>query len=225
MELYLIEYNGTIIGAYDNFNMAELFINSCIQSKLMTNKCKIIKYIANSCFSTGFQIYNDTSSVSPLVQSTFTQNIKPIVSPLVQYTNTSIDLDKNETYIKIAKEKSDLLRNLNIIKGKKEKIVESKQVYENDMKLFELFSTNKKSDINFVIPELFVDKFNIFNKLKENGILSWETFMKEYKTNQSNNYDDYFLPNKYETEVKAYDSNSSINEELDIETDSDTDSS
>ena len=108
-------------------------------------------------------------------------------------------------------------------------MIESKQVYENDLKLFELFSMNKKSDPGFIIPELFMDKFNLFNMLKENGTLSWETFTKEYKTNQTNEYDDYFAPNNYETEVKAYDSSatsgSSINEELDIETDSDTDSS
>jgi len=248
MELYLIEYNDTIIGAYDDFNMAELFINSCIQSKLMTHKCKIIKYKANSCFSTGFQIYIDTSCVLPSVQSNVISSAQPNVissaqpnvissaqpnvissaQPNVissaQPNVISIDLDKNDAYLKIAKEKSDLLHNLNIIKGKKEKIVESKQIYNNDIKLFELFNINKKSDPNFVIPELFVDKFDIFTKLTKNGTLSWETFIKEWKTS-SNNYDDYFLPNNYETKVKAYDSNSSINEELDIETDSDTDSS
>ena len=140
-----------------------------------------------------------------------------------------VDLEKNETYQKVAKEKSELLHNINLIKAKKEKMIESKQVYENDLKLFELFSMNKKSDPGFIIPELFLDKFTLFNKLKENGTLSWETFMKEYKTKQTNEYDDYFAPNNYETEVKAYDSSatsgSSINEELDIETDSDTDSS
>jgi len=240
MELYLIEYNGTIIGAYDDFSMAELFINSCIQSKLMTSSCKIIKYTKNSCFSTGSQLYNtiDTHidarpSVRLVLPPEFVNQPKIRVPDNIIIP--PIDLEKNETYQKVAKEKSELLHNINLIKAKKEKMIESKQVYENDLKLFELFSMNKKSDPGFIIPELFLDKFTLLNKLRESGTLSWETFMKEYKTNQSNEYDDYFAPNNYETEVKAYDSTtssasgatcgSSINEELDIETDSDTDCS
>ena len=133
-----------------------------------------------------------------------------------------IDLEKNEKYQKVAKEKSELLHNMNIIKATKERMIESKQVYMNDLKLFELFSMNKKSDTNFIIPELFLDKFNLFTKLKESDTLSWETFTKEYKTN-FNDYNDYFVPNDYEKEVKE--NNNMIEEELDIETDSDTDDS
>ena len=241
MELYLIEYNGTIIGAYDDFSLAELFINSCMQSKLMTKNCKIIKYTKNSCYSTGSQLYNTNEQSYPDAHPDARPDARPSVrlvlpsefvnQPKIRVPDNTIippiDLEKNEMYQKVAKEKSELLHNINLIKVKKEKMIESKQVYENDLKLFELFSMNKKSDPGFIIPELFVDKFNLFNKMKENGTLSWETFMKEHKTNQSNEYDDYFAPNNYETEVKAYDntSGSSINEELDIETDSDTDCS
>ena len=240
MELYLIEYNNMVIGAYDDFNMAELFINSCMQSKLMINSCKIIKYTKNSCFSTGSQLYNNLQTgvqtvvnVNAIVQNVDTKPKQKIIPSDV--STIPIDLENNETYQKVSKAKSELLHNMNIIKAKKEKLIESKQVYENDLKLFELFSMNKKSDPNFIIPELFVDKFTLFNRLKESGTLTWETFTTEYKaaSNPSNDYDEYFVPNNYENEVKAYDgtacgttcSNSSINEELDIETDSDTDSS
>ena len=241
MELYLIEYNGTIIGAYDDFNMAELFIKSCIQSKMMTSASKIIKYAKNSCFSTGSQLY-DTNNIPSDAYIDARPSVRLVLPP--EFVNQPkirvpdniiippIDLEKNETYQKVAKEKSELLHNINLIKAKKEKMIESKQVYENDLKLFELFSMNKKSDPGFIIPELFLDKFTLLNNLRESGTLSWETFMKEHKTNQSNEYDDYFAPNNYENEVKAYDSTTSsatcgtsINEELDIETDSDTDCS
>jgi hypothetical protein len=238
MELYLIEYNGVVIGAYDDFNMAELFIKSCIQSKLMTSASKIIKYTKNSCFSTGSQLYN-TNNIHPDAHLDARPSVRLVLpsefvnQPKIRVPDNiiipPIDLEKNETYQKVAKEKSELLHNINLIKAKKEKMIESKQVYENDLKLFELFSMNKKSDSGFIIPELFLDKFTLLNNLRESGTLSWETFMKEHKTNQSNEYDDYFAPNNYENEVKAYDSSAncgtSINEELDIETDSDTDCS
>jgi len=236
MELYLIEYNNMVIGAYDDFSMAELFVNSCIQSKLMINECKIIKYKKNSCFSTGVHQYNmqNQQVVQPVVQPTaqpVVQQVLPTIQPKIRNVDVPImkpiDLENNEAYQKVAKEKSELLRNLNTMKLKKEKMIESKQVYTNDLNLFELFTKNKQSDPNFIIPELFVEKFTLFTKLKKDGILSWETFTKEYKTTGMNQYDEYFVSNDYENDVIAYDStaSNSINEELDIETDSDTDSS
>jgi len=129
--------------------------------------------------------------------------------------------------IDIAKQKLELHHRINILKVQKQKIEESKQVYENDIKLYKTFNENLLKDSKFVIPELFLEKYNLIKKLDLNNNLSWESFVKEYKT--TNFYGDYFGTNNYEDMFINSEENesaeSSIGEEFDIESDSDTGSS
>ena len=87
---------------------------------------------------------------------------------------------------------------------------ELKNIYENDLKLFNLFNENKLKSDNFIIPYLFEKKYNLFNKLLNENNLSCDSFIKEYNYNESN--DDNIFINKSEP----------INEEFEIESDSET---
>ena len=49
MESYLIKYNNNIIGVYNDFNSASLFIKSCLSNKLMIGSADILVYNMNSC--------------------------------------------------------------------------------------------------------------------------------------------------------------------------------
>jgi len=49
-ELYLIEYNNKIIGAYDSYNAANTFILSCVQNNFMDNTATILTFKRNSCY-------------------------------------------------------------------------------------------------------------------------------------------------------------------------------
>jgi DNA polymerase III gamma/tau subunit len=60
-------------------------------------------------------------------------------SYLFNLTHAVIDQDGSKV-IEIAKEKIDLQHKINLLKVHKERIEESKKVYENDLKLFNLFS-------------------------------------------------------------------------------------
>jgi hypothetical protein len=217
MELYLIEYNGKVIGAYDDYNLAKQFIDSCVQLKFMVGTSKILRYHKNSCLLINSEQNNIVEPIIELPRQKIVDNVET-------KNHKIVELEKNEDYIKISKEKTELLRNLNDLKIKKEKLEENKRIYENDLKLFNLFSENKKKDPNFIIPELFNEKYIIFLKLSEENNLSWNTFQNEYDCIKGvNNYDDLFVSNKYEekfTKQKIED----INEEYDIETDSDTES-
>jgi len=103
----------------------------------------------------------------------------------------------NPNYEKICNEKKEIQHNINILKNKTEKIKELKEVYDNDLKLFKLFNENINKDPNFIIPELFKEKNDIFKKLSDENKLSWENFIKLYGKNNYD-YEKYFLKNNHE---------------------------
>ena len=129
----------------------------------------------------------------------------------------------NPAIIEMAKQKIELQHKINMLKIKKEKIEESKSVYENDLKLFNIFKESRQTDPNFIIPELFANKFEVMDKLYNVNNLSWENFITNYQ--HDNNYGDYFGTNNYEdmfvSPSPEETQDDTINEEFDINTDSD----
>ena len=47
--IYLLEYKNNIIGAYTNYNLAEIFINSCKQNNFFDSDINIISFKENTC--------------------------------------------------------------------------------------------------------------------------------------------------------------------------------
>ncbi len=234
--LYLIEWNNNIIGAYNNLNDAETYILGCFQNNFMTSaKIKIFKL--NSCYSTETKVYSSDTIITPS-NSPKTDNIqfnygeKSVLKDNVDFVCKKPINDNDEVFLQMAKQKIDLQHKINMLKVQKEKIEESKRVFENDLKLFKLFDESKLNDPSFEIPELFKKKYEIMFNLKVNDNLSWESFVKEYHTGE-NNYDDYFALNNYEELFLDSDSENNdkkpksdnFSEELDIESDSSTESS
>jgi hypothetical protein len=231
MTTFLIEYKNKIIGSYQDYEMAETFILSCLQNNLMTTSAKILKFKTNSC-------YYDNEYVITLPNASFSESSKvvnfipdPVFIPATQVIPsenldlvkhiTKKDIDMDDPKVKeLAKERIDLQHKINLLKVHKQRIEENKKVYENDLNLFNVFSENIKNDKNFVIPELFVDKFNIIKKLKNDGKLSLENFSNLHK--KENYYGDYFGTNDYEEYFYDNTKSDDIEEELDIESESDT---
>lgn len=214
--LYLIELNNNIIGAYDNLNDAETYIHGCFQNDFFISaKIKIFKL--NSCFSQEIKSYSSSKIIKT--------DTKPIISNPVslQKEKTSF-LENNEEFLQMAKQKIEIQHKINILKVQKEKIEESKRVFENDLKLFNLFNESKQKDSGFEIPELFKKKYDIMIKLNKDNKLNWDEFVKEYHTSD-NNYDDYFGLNNYESVFLESENNNNFSEEIDIESDSSTESS
>ena len=212
MYTYLVQYNNKIIGSFNEAILAENFILSCLQNNLMQHSAKVLKFRTNSCYCDGSY---DVGNITPPVE---------IITPVVQQVNEEQEQEQepvkekkfidfeNPEVIKISQEKIDLQHKINMLKASKEKIKESKSVYENDLKLFDIFSESLAKDPKFIISDLFKDKYNIIKKLKDEDKLSWENFSSEHKT--ENYYGDYFGTNDYEEHFMANDDN--INEELEI---------
>lgn len=233
MNIYLIEYNNKIIGVYNNYNTAELFILSCLQNNLMIDSANILTFTNNSCYkvkSTQISLVkNDNKKVvflnepvnktsqlrSPLLEAKlsppFNKNIlntnKQLVIPDIKLDNNiqtpnntpqiTLPKEPNPEFFDLANKKIELQHNINMLKVKKQRIEESKNVFDNDMKLFELFSNNINENNDFVIPELFQKKFTLMNQLKEENRLDWENFTEEYK-HVDQSYSDYFTPTLYD---------------------------
>jgi hypothetical protein len=113
-----------------------------------------------------------------------------------------IKLQNEKRINDIEKEKHDLIHNMNLLKLQQKKISEAKQVFEVDLKLFNQFKTATTKDPNklFVIPELFVNKYKIMNKLFLENKLDWSNYYYEIELNNkgSNMYDEHFITNSYE---------------------------
>ena len=142
---YLLEYNDKIIGVFNTFQDAELYTLGCIQNNLINHNVKILTFKSNSCYCSEIKNYYDID-----------------------------DLDKTIDYNQISQTKATLLHELNLLNHEKKKIEEKKNIYNNDLKLYELFKLNQNE-----IPALFKNKFNIFNKLSDKDQLNIENYFNE----------------------------------------------
>jgi hypothetical protein len=238
MQVYIVEYNGKTIGVWDSFNLANEFILGCQQSSLMISSANIKTFKMNSCFCNESNTIEQTNVVKMPKKTSFAINdvignsIESVKKPIKQKQK----IDENDpTFIKISNKKIELQHNINMLKQQKKRIEESKSTYENDLKLFELFTNSKIKDANFVIPEIFIKKFELMTKLKNENDLSWDSFVNEFK--HENHYNEHFGLNDYENAFLNSDNdsvdnntdsdnnNDDIDEEMNIETESDTDTS
>jgi len=239
--VYIVEYNRRTISVWNTFESAKTFIMGCQQNGLMISSANIKTYKINTCFYFETETISLTNIIKPSVNSDthFNPIIKPnslsFVSPIDVEDNPkkhsikseikpNIDITNHE-YVEKSKQKIELQHKINILKQQKKKINESKITYENDYKLFELFTESKQKDPNFVIPEIFTKKFDLMTQLTKENKLSWDNFVKEFQ--HDNVYNDYFGLNSYEEMfLESDDENKSdISEELDIKSDSSTSTS
>jgi hypothetical protein len=207
----------------NGFNCKNTFSNS--ESDIMSSS---LSYESSTEIITSESDKNSSSCTNSISSPQKESSILDIKSePFVVSNKQTIQIDySNPVILEMAKQKIDLQHKINILKKQKEKIEESKNVYENDLKLYKIFKQSKESDVNFKVPELFIKKYEIMEKLNCDNILSWENFIKNYQ--HDNYYGDYFSSNSYEdmfvnNSDSTNDNNSddSIDEEFNINTESD----
>jgi hypothetical protein len=232
--IYIVEYDGRTIGVWNSFDSAFTFIMGCQQNGLMISSANIKTYKINTCFCFETKTVNSTNYIKPHKQTKIPINntiinsdehskesLEPFTAPTKVEDKPKINFT-DPIYVEITKQKVELQHKINMLKQQKKKIEESKTTYENDYKLFELFTESKQKDPNFVIPEIFIKKFDLMTQLNKENKLSWDNFVKEFQ--HDNLYNEYFGLNSYEEMfLESDDENkSSISEELDIESESST---
>ena len=164
---YLIEYNDKIVGVYNTYSDAEVFILGNIQNKLFKYNVKILTFKSNSCYCTEVKNYYNINN------------------------NTEIDKEINIDEKNI--EKANIQHELNLLNFNKKKINEKINIYDNDLKLYNNFIDNKIVDI----PILFKNKFNIMNNLKNNNNLNIDFYFLELDKITSDNdiYEEFEIDN------------------------------
>lgn len=113
---------------------------------------------------------------------------------------------KNKLINEIGQEKIDVTYHINLLKQEKKKLEEKENEYKYDLGLYEKFKKLKETNTNFKIPELFINKYNIFTKLEDANELSFDNFIILYQPEViSTDYDTMFsAPSHYKSQVDDY---------------------
>jgi hypothetical protein len=87
--------------------------------------------------------------------------------------------DEKEEYIEdFSKNRRDIEEKIRDLKNQKEKLSEKKNIFEVDTKIYNTLKDNLKTDENFIIPELFIRKFEIFKLMDDAGDISFIEYLK-----------------------------------------------
>ena len=166
-------------------------------------------------------VSDDVPSISSNIDENNNELISEITTDIQQKETITPEMKlQNEKMISdIEKEKHNLIHNMNLLKLQQNRISETKQVFEVDLKLFNQFKTVEETDESFIIPELFVNKYKIMNKLFLEDKLDWSNYYYEIELNnkESNMYDEHFITNSYENSFinnKKSEKSNKIDEEL-----------
>ena len=196
--VFVLYLNNNLLGIFDNENALNTFIKGGIQNKFFKEEnLRREQYIMNSCCKVGFNA-NANIQQKETIQKIPEETLQKSKESKKEKGKKLDELLNSESYKKIAQEKIDVVTDINKIKYDKKLMVEKNKLYNEDIKLFELFTKEKEKNNNFIIPALFELKFSIFDNLTKANKLSFETFMEEYeKVKPENNYD-IFTSNNYE---------------------------
>ena len=98
------------------------------------------------------------------------------------HINTNIDekvikeIKRQYTQEELEKQ-AELIRKINLLKFQKKRLEENKNEYTSNLQLYYKFKKKKNED-DFVIPELFLEKFKIFTDLENSNNLSFEKYLE-----------------------------------------------
>ena len=202
MSSFLIKSNNNILGIYDDLNLALDYVYSLINSNLIKKSSNVIiyEYKINSCIiyneyiiDVNYNIINKSMiNYNKIIKNFSDNNNTEIYDSESSYVSSSIDTE--EKYIKkkqereilqeqnkIAQEKINIVHDINMFKEQLKKREELLNQYNYDLELYNKFKDLKNNNPLFTIPNMFEQKYNIFNFLDNNNNLSYENFIETYK--------------------------------------------
>jgi hypothetical protein len=166
--LHALLSGGKLIGLYSDYDLCVQTMEGLIQNRfVMRNMITIKSYHENSMMSEKYTPNQEDDNIS-IASTTMTEEDE--------------DLDSDMIKQKAAEKKKqmDLQYNLSILKKKKEQIEESQRTFEVNINLYNRFKKLMKNNPNFIIPEMFQDKFILMEQLENDNMLTWENFHQRY---------------------------------------------
>jgi len=218
---YVLIKNEKVIGVFDNEEMIDTFINGGIQNEFFDKKSiKKLKFTMNS-------IYCHNNKFNSITMKTDEQNnnldkekqkkeVDDRLKRKKELEEKTKELLKDEEYQKIMQEKIDTKHEINELKQKKKKYEEAKNTYDCDIKLYATFQKEKEKNEQFVIPEIFSLKYELFEKLEKSNRLTFDAFYEEWEVIKPKNNYSMFGSNPYEDSFVGKNTPEDINIEMDI---------
>jgi hypothetical protein len=190
---YLIEYNNKIIGVYDNFNTAKLFILSCLQQNFMKDQAIIHNFCLNSCLKLKSKIIKlDINTTKKFTINTTFSNTNIILS------DTESSYKSSTTPLTTKSEKIDskieqlILDNKQLSQDNKQSILDNSINYDD--KVF-LDIANQKIELQHKINLLKKQKENMeeVKNVYENDLKMFYLFKKTKESNEHFEIPDLFI--------------------------------
>ena len=162
---YALFNSEKLIGIFDSSESINNMINGMVQNKLCKkNKLTIRTFFENTIYEVNTEDKNDE------IENDKNTEIKTDILKLTP-----------EEEEKRNKKKCELEYELNTLKKNQEKIEESKKTFKVDLELYKKFKKIKEENYQFDIPELFIEKYEVFEMIEKDNNLNWEHFYANYK--------------------------------------------
>jgi hypothetical protein len=190
MSIYIIKIDNTILGVFNDLQLAIDYSYSISKAQLLVkDTIKIFNYKQNSNILLEEIDLKLTEEVTKTLTIGYDKNVETKQETIEEIKKKNEEKRKYvEEQNEIGQEIIEIKHKMNILKLKKEKMKETENVYETDLKLY---NTIKKDNIN--VPELFKNKYELFKKLEMKNILNFDSFMQYYlPDNISTEYDSLF---------------------------------
>mgnify|MGYP006139162143 CR=1 FL=1 len=170
----------------DEFNVEKVDVNELSKTIHFVNQFKKSNIFVIYCTSTNkFIHYNISKKYLSKMISLFKEDNKYSILEVTLnslHINTNIDekvikeIKRQYTQEELEKQ-AELIRKINLLKFQKKRLEENKNEYTSNLQLYYKFKKKKNED-DFVIPELFLEKFKIFTDLENSNNLSFEKYLE-----------------------------------------------
>jgi len=197
--IIILKVNERLCGIYNSEDLVNNFINSCLNCNFIKKSDKVLLqyYQINSFILNDTKVINlSDKSLNNIQTVEINNNNSNIyeefsdsdsdVSEVSSIDATNfLNIKKKERenfnkFIELGQEKIELQSQINKLNLDKKKLNEKKIKYDCDIELYEKFKNLKKENQNFEIPELFIKKFDLFEKLEKDNDLNFEAFIDKY---------------------------------------------
>lgn len=193
---FILCQNNNIVGVFESFLLANNMALGIIENG-WSNNFKIIEFKKNSCIKINSTIVKGTCKYIKKKSKELSEELmeelpEKLMEELSEELESSSEEDNcivnndmlqvNDDMLQENKKKIiETKHEINMLKLQKNRIEETKYKYIIDLDLYYKFKNNLEEDSNFKIPELFIEKYKLFDKLEKTNKLTCENFNTEYK--------------------------------------------
>tara|TARA_B100000768_G_scaffold156636_1_gene154302 strand:+ start:3925 stop:4653 length:729 start_codon:yes stop_codon:yes gene_type:complete len=172
----------------DEFDVEKVDLNKLSKTVSFVNQFKKSNIFVIYCRSTNKFIHYHISKnyLNKMISLFNEENEYSVLEVTLNSLYININSDKKINKVNIKRhytqeeldKQAELIRNINLLKFQKKRLEENKNEYTSNLELYYKFKNKIKSEEDFVIPELFLEKFKIFTELENCNNLSFEKYLE-----------------------------------------------